>query len=476
MPSASSTQSLRSAIDSLTEALRLGKLVLVVGPEALTVSIEEPDGRSRQAPFYRLVAERLLASQHSPDLPLELLDTPGPSWDLHRACAAILTHTGLSAARLRRSVSATIRQLSEEVTPTGTLAALATLDGFSLVVSLTPDDLLRRAIEAARPDVAVSVGSYSPRNDAGPNIDVPLQRLGLLRLHHLLGRIEDSAEIAIHEEDALEYLYRFRDDAERGAKTLLTDLRGNDLLFLGCGLPDWMGRGLMRLFNSERLMADGRTFEFFCAGARDATLNGFLDQFSRNSIVFPWAPLEFVQEIQAITRRTPGTTASRPVPPARPRDGETAPSAFVSYASEDADAALRVTQALKSLGFGKVWLDREALIPGDHWPGRIEDAIGDCDFFVPLLSRQADRRREGVYWEEWRRAMARSLRVKDDFMLPIGIDAEPPLRAGYAEIFTGWTRPLAELHLLHAPHGHLSDADREQLGRRVRDFATGVRS
>jgi hypothetical protein len=164
------------------------------------------------------------------------------------------------------------------------------------------------------------------------------------------------------------------------------------------------------------------------------------------------------------------------VPSVRPRDGETAPSAFVSYASEDADAALRITQALKALGFGKVWLDREALIPGDHWPGRIEDAIGNCDFFVPLLSRQADRRREGVYWEEWRRAMARSLRVKDDFMLPIGIDAEPPLRAGYAEIFTGWTRPLAELHLLHAPQGHLSDADREQLARRVRAFVTGVRS
>jgi len=41
MSSASSTQSLRSAIDSLTEALRRGELVLVVGPEALTVSIED---------------------------------------------------------------------------------------------------------------------------------------------------------------------------------------------------------------------------------------------------------------------------------------------------------------------------------------------------------------------------------------------------------------------------------------------------
>ena len=478
MSSASSTQSLRSAIDSLTEALRLGELVLVVGPEALTVSIEEPDGRSRQAPFYRLVAERLLASQHSPDLPLELLDAPGPSWDLHRACAAIMAHTGLSAKLLCGSVKRTIRQLTEEVTATGTLAALAALDGVSLIVCLTPDDLLRRTIEATRPQTSVSVGSYSLHTDISRNLDIPSQRSGLLHLHHLLGRIEDCPTIAIHEEDALEYLYRLRNDAERSAKTLLEKLQQNHLLFLGCGLPDWMGRGLIRLFKTERLSVvnDDSTFEFFGADVRDATLNGFLDQFSRNSIVFPWAPLEFVQEIQAITARTPGTAAARPVPSVRPRGGEAAPSAFVSYASEDADAALQVTQALKSLGFGKVWLDREALIGGDHWPGKIEDAIATCDFFVPLLSRRADGRREGVFWGEWQQAIERSRCISGEFLLPIGIDSDPPLKAGYERIFKGATLKFRDLHLPHAPQGHLSDADREQLSRRVRAFATGVRS
>lgn len=476
MPSASSTQSLRSAIDSLTEALRRGELVLVVGPEALTVSIDEPDGQRRQAPFYRLVAERLLASQQSPELPPDLLDAPGASWDLHRACAAIMARTGWSTLRLSRSVNVTIRELTEEVTPTGTLAALATLDVFSLIICLTPDDLLLRTVQAARPDQAVSVVSYSPRKATGTTVDIPEASFGLLRLHHPLGRVENRTDdIAIHEEDALEYLYQFQ-EASRTAKTLMTDLRKNDLLLLGCGLPDWMGRGLMRLFNDERLMADRSRFEFFCADARDATLNGFLQQFSRNSIVLPWAPLEFVQEIQAIAARTPGTAAARPVPPVRPLDGEAAPSAFVSYASEDADTALRVTQGLKSLGFGKVWLDRDALIGGDHWPGKIEDAIATCDFFVPLLSRRADGRREGVFWGEWQQAIERSRCISGEFLLPIGIDTDPPLKARYERIFKGATLKFRDLHLLHAPQGHLSDTDREQLSRRVRAFATGVRS
>lgn len=469
-PPKSCQSQLRNAIDSLAESLRLQQLILVVGPEVLTVQLAGADGGFRQAPFYRLVAERLLESQQ---LPMDLLDVPGPSWDLHRACAAILTHTGISAGRLRRSVSTTIRELAAQVAPVDALTALAGLECFDLIVCLTPDDLLLRSIQTARPDLSVSIASYSPRTGTDQDIDVPSRRHGLLRLHHLLGRVEDTTEIAIHEEDALEYLHRFRDDAERRAKTLLTEIRGSDKLFLGCGLPDWMARGLMRLFNSERLIADDRTFEFFCAGARDASLNGFLDQFSHNSIVFPWAPLEFVHEISMLASHTQDRDSIRREMPPDTHLERRSPSAFISYASEDADAAQRITQALKTLGFGKVWFDREALIPGDHWPDKIEEAIGACDFFVPVLSRQADRRREGVYWEEWRHAMERSLRINEEFLLPIGIDADPPIKSGYERIFTGWTRPLGDLHLLHAPQGHLSDADRDQLTRRVQAFSGG---
>lgn len=143
---------------------------------------------------------------------------------------------------------------------------------------------------------------------------------------------------------------------------------------------------------------------------------------------------------------------------------------FISYASENAPAAQRMAGQLQQLGFGDIWLDQKKLLTGDDWSDRIDDAIASCDFFIPLLSHEADRRHEGVYWEEWRKAMARALRRFDAFLLPIGIDALAPAKAGYARIFTGWTRPMVDLHLLHAPDGHMPDDTREQLQRRAADF------
>lgn len=463
------TQSLRNAVDSLREALRLKQVVAVIGPDALTVQITDADGHPRVAPFYRLVAERLLTQNN---LSADRLDTPSHTWDLHRATAAIMAQTGLSAARLRRSVSSTIRELTEQVQAVGALAALAQLRCFDLIVCLTPDELLSRALQAAQSDTTVEVASYAPRADSSQSVDIPPARAGQIRLFHPLGRTESTTEFAIHEEDALEYLYRFRDDGERRAKTLLTALRGNDLLFLGCSLPDWMGRGLMRLVNDQRLSANDRTMEFFCARARDASLTGFLDRFSTNSIVFPWEPEEFVDEIARLALPPGRPTPAAPAPaPTRPHQ---APSAFVSYASQDSEAAQQIARSLIDLGFGDVWLDRKALVTGDDWSARIDEAIGRCDYFVPLLSQQADQRREGVFWEEWRKAIARSIRVYDAFLLPIGIDERPPTQMKYERIFTGPTKAFADLHLLHARDGRLDTETQEQLRRRAQTFAQGA--
>ncbi|MFM2068636.1 MAG: hypothetical protein RLZZ584_3545 [Pseudomonadota bacterium] len=471
--------SLRGAVDSLQEALRLHQLVPLIGPAVLTVEIETAAGGTRTAPFYRLVAERLL-EQHGLDI--HLLDSPSESWDLHRATAAIIGQQGSTPQRLRRSTAAAIRELSGQVKPAGALAALARLDLFDLVICLTPDDLLANAIRAAQGDgLQLHTTSYSTRQDISEQVDVPPRRAGELRLFHPLGRAEVTSEFAIHEEDALEYLYRFRDEGERRAKTLLSALRQSDRLFLGCPLPDWLGRGLIRLANDQRLAAtNDRGMEFFCASASDDSLTDFLNRFSPNSIVFPWTPDEFVTELArlgggdrpgASRSSSPGlahgaTAAGRAATPAATH----APTAFVSYASEDVDAARRLADALRGAGFGEVWLDKKRLVVGDDWSDRIDEAIGACDFFIPVLSQQADQRREGVYWEEWRKAVARSLRMADAFILPIGIDAASPQAAGYRRIFTGATKGLNDLHLMHAPAGALSGPALDELRARCDQF------
>jgi hypothetical protein len=50
---------------------------------------------------------------------------------------------------------------------------------------------------------------------------------------------------------------------------------------------------------------------------------------------------------------------------------------FLSYASEDAEAALRICASLRAAGI-EVWFDREELRGGDAWDRRIQDQIHDC--------------------------------------------------------------------------------------------------
>jgi hypothetical protein len=453
--------SLHSSRQALAEAVRARNLIPVIGPEALLVGAD--DGRT--LPFYDRVADELLRSHGADAAPLPG-ERSGSHWRLHRAVAQILAAGSVNGERLRRSVSAVLREQAARVTGSPLLDRLARLDAFDLVVTLTPDDLLADALKRAVGEDALVVGEYSPSADSSLPVDVPRARAGTRRLFYALGRCASGTRVAIHEEDALEYLYRFHEDGLKRAPNLLAELRQKDLLFIGCDLPDWLGRGFLRLANESRLSAAEKKMEFFGADMRDPALNGFLARFSPNSAVFPWSAEEVVAELEAIALPLAKAAPPRRAAPA-PAGG---PTAFVSYASQNAPAARRIAEQLQDCGFGDVWLDKRKLIAGDDWSDRIDEAIEACDFFVPVLSREGDQRREGVFWQEWRKASARALRVADAFVRPVGVDDVRPDRAGYDRIFNGFTREFAQLHLLHAPAGELAPDDRAQLRQRCERF------
>ena len=51
---------------------------------------------------------------------------------------------------------------------------------------------------------------------------------------------------------------------------------------------------------------------------------------------------------------------------------------FLSYASEDATAALRICTALRDAGI-EVWFDQSELRGGDAWDQKIRRQIRECD-------------------------------------------------------------------------------------------------
>jgi hypothetical protein len=82
---------------------------------------------------------------------------------------------------------------------------------------------------------------------------------------------------------------------------------------------------------------------------------------------------------------------------------------FLSYASEDATAAQRIAEVLRSAGI-EVWFDREELRGGDAWDRQIRKEIRDCVLFTVMDTvAGAPRQRTFILGAQMERTAAFSL-------------------------------------------------------------------
>ena len=96
---------------------------------------------------------------------------------------------------------------------------------------------------------------------------------------------------------------------------------------------------------------------------------------------------------------------------------------FLSYASQDAEAAQKICEALRAAGI-KVWFDQSELRGGDAWDQSIRKQIKTCALFIPVISHTTHDRREGYFRLEWKLAVDRCHLMDADmaFLLPVVID------------------------------------------------------
>src|SRR5262249_28078618 len=154
-------------------------------------------------------------------------------------------------------------------------------------------------------------------------------------------------DFVIHEEDALEYLFALQSEGSRRLPIALSELYRRDLLFIGCNLPDWIGRSLLRLVNKDRLFTKS-SLEFFSDSTSDPSLTAFFSQFSPKTASFGGQAAAFVDELakrwsEVASEKTARIADASPEPAKR---SSTGPIAFISYAHENLDAARRVAEAL----------------------------------------------------------------------------------------------------------------------------------
>ncbi len=116
---------------------------------------------------------------------------------------------------------------------------------------------------------------------------------------------------------------------------------------------------------------------------------------------------------------------------------------FLSYASQDAEAAARVCNALRAAGI-EVWFDQSELRGGDAWDQSIRKQIKTCALFVPVVSQHTHQRAEGYFRLEWKLAVDRCYLMSADkpFLVPVVIDDTPDDDERVPEKFreVQWTR------------------------------------
>jgi hypothetical protein len=131
------------------------------------------------------------------------------------------------------------------------------------------------------------------------------------------------------------------------------------------------------------------------------------------------------------------------------RDGNR-PRVFISYAIEDAECAERLYAALEARGFAP-WLDRRKLLPGQDWPGRIQDAIENADFVVACFSTNSVNKRGGFQVEvRFALECARRIPLDDVFLIPVRLDdCRVPARirreTQYVDLFPDWDAGVARV-------------------------------
>src|SRR3954464_935431 len=96
---------------------------------------------------------------------------------------------------------------------------------------------------------------------------------------------------------------------------------------------------------------------------------------------------------------------------------------FLSYASQDAEAARRICEALRATGI-EVWFDQSELRGGDAWDTKIRKQIKECALFLPVISANTQARREGYFRLEWRLADQRThlMGKTAAFIVPVCVD------------------------------------------------------
>lgn len=303
------------------------------------------------------------------------------------------------------------RVLAKYAKPGQALLALASIPDFKLYLSSTPDGLLAKALEHARPgfDATEQSFAFCPNGNSGkhphPNAtlkdayDIP-ETFEPPLIYHLLGA-HFAQDFALWDEDWMEYVLALAKAFHgNGLSRLGSILRDSSLLMIGTPSDDWICRFLLRIVRdqplsksdpSRSLLADRR-------GDLDTVMVSFFEEATTSLKLIDMPPKEFAIELAARWTKQQGESAARAKSNffERLRDSCPPRSVFISYDRRDAETVAELGSALLNAGV-PVWVDKRALAEGQNYENEIRRAVMDCAFFISLVSPNSEEKSEPTH-------------------------------------------------------------------------------
>lgn len=422
--------------DELLAFVEARSVIPIIGPE---LAIVEYDGR--REPYQQLLARQLAARLKLGGLP----EDPA----LHDVVSSYLARPGAKRQGIYRELGDLAAKLQVGIPEP--FLQLARIRDFNLFASFCTDSLLAQAINHERfHDRAETRERFFTPNEAS---DLAIGERNAPLVYGLFGRLSVLPKYVVAEEDMIEWVTALQ-IPEKRPEQLFDELGSNHLLLLGCDFPDWLTRFILRTAKNSKLSSERGFSEYFVneTASPGAPLVMFLSSFSRETQVLAEDPAAFVRELATRWQ----ARHSSPPAQAGPELGEMVDvmppgSVFISYASEDRAAALRLAADLQAAGL-PVWLDRQQLDWGSDYTARIRTAIEQCGLFLPVLSRTAEKR-TGFYRKEWAWAAERSLEFTGasvNFLFPLVVDDTD------ASSSTEIPAAFKARHIEMVPDGHLN--------------------
>jgi hypothetical protein len=401
-----------------------GQVIVVVGSE---LAVER--GNPAQQTLYQRAAKELVQRLGLDDASL------APSYGLLAVSNLFLQNASNEVDDLYREARDVLGTL-QWPTPEP-LIQLTGITDLNLFVTTTIDATLERALNEVRfgGKKNTLVLTYSEKAQL-QDLPVDFETRTHPTVFHLFGKLNPSGDFVLTEEKLLEFSHRLQSRDLR-PPILFDLLKAKHLLILGCSLPGWLARFILRTTKGDQLLTQGARGSLVAdrASAQDVDFAMFLERRK----VWPYAEgdaVNFVRELHDRWREQYGEAARREEPAASQPEPFKSDSVFISYASEDYDVALQVFHALDSVGVD-VWFDKQRLASGDSFRLVIEENIERCSYFVPLISRHSTQMDKRFFQREWKKAIdeAEAWPEGYPFIQPLLVDDVSLAAPGIPEAF-----------------------------------------